>query len=223
MGKASEFLTKQQQAEVEKAVIAAEKGTSVEIVPVIAASSGRYDRAEDLAGFWLGVLLMVSLWILWPAPPLEPGDWGPGMPLHHAGWLAALVGGFFIGAALCARTPLLRRLMTPKKELEAEVQRRAREVFFDQRVHHTVGATGVLIYISLFERMVCILADETVLKALPEGEITRLCDRLRPQLAETPATGLVETIDSLGKQLAGPLPRTAGDRDELANVLVTID
>ena len=223
MANASKFLKQEELTLVEKAVADAEHKTSVEIVPVIATVSGRYDRAEDLAGLWLGTVLMVVLWIAWPIVPVEPGDWGAGFPLNYVGWIAALVGGFVVGALLCGRIPVLRRHMTSKKELAAEVQRRAREVFFDQRIHHTGGGTGVLIYVSLFERTVVILADETATKALPEGEIARLCAALTKQLGSTPAQGLAECVRALGDQLAAPLPREAGDRDELANGVVLID
>lgn len=223
MPRATEFLTQEELKSVEQAVVDAEHKTSVEIVPVIATASGRYDRAEDLAGLWLGTVLMVTLWIAWPLKPVEPGDWGAGFPINYVGWLAALIGGFVIGAMLCARVPVLRRLMTSKKELTAEVQRRAREVFFDQRIHHTGSGTGVLIYVSLFERTVCILADESATKALPDGEIARLCAALTKQLGGTPAKGLMECVQALGEQLAGPLPRETGDRDELKNGVVLID
>lgn len=223
MKKATEFLTKEELATVEAAVVAAEQKTSVEIVPVIASDSGRYDRAEDLTGLWLGMLFMIALWIVWPVRHVESGDWGAGFPLNYIAWIAALLSGFVAGVFLCSRTPLLRRLMTPRSELAAEVQRRAREVFFDQRIHHTSGATGVLIYVSLFERTVCILADETATKALPSGEITRLCGALTKQLGGNPAAGLAECIEALGRQLAPALPRESQDQDELANGVILID
>lgn len=223
MKTASTFLTKDELHTIEQAVVAAEMKTSVEIVPVIATASGRYDRAEDLAGLWLGTVLMVALWATWPVVPAEAGDWGATFPVNYVGWIAALLGGFLAGAVICSRTPLLRRLMTQKSELAAEVQRRAREVFFDQRIHYTAGGTGVLIYISLFERTVCILADEAATKALPEGEINRLCEALTKQLGSTPVRGLTECIGALGDKLAAPLPRENEDRNELANAVVLID
>ena len=223
MQKASDFLTMDERSAVEAAVMAAEKKTSVEIVPVIAASSGRYDRAEDLAGLWLGAVLMVAAWIIWPLPEVEPGDWSATFPVQYGIWLAALLFGFVGGAVISARTAWLRRLFTPKRELREEVQRRAREAFFDQRVHHTGGATGVLVFVSLFERTVCILADASVMKVLPAGEIERLCAALTAKMKSAPAEGLVETITSLGETLSAPLPRAEDDVDELANAVVLID
>lgn len=223
MQKASEFLTKEERAAVEAAVVAAEKKTAVEIVPVVAAASGRYDRAEDIAGLWLGAILMIVLWVVWPVPHVAPGDWGADIPWNYAGWIAALVAGFIAGAVIASRIGWLRRLFTPKLEMTEEVQRHAREAFFDQRIHHTTGATGVLIYVSLFERTVCILADAAVMDVLPEGEIDRRCAALTEKMKTAPAAGLIETIASLGETLCGPLPREADDVDELENAVVLID
>lgn len=223
MRKATEFLTKHELAAVEASVVSAERHTSVEIVPVVAAVSGRYDRAEDIAGLWLGAVLMAVLWQYWPVKPPLPGDWSFYFPFNYIGWLGALVVGFVAGAAIASRVGWLRRLFTPKREMVDEVQRRAREAFFDQRIGHTGGATGVLVYISLFERTVCILADEAVMKVLPEGEIKRLCAGLTAKLGTAPADGLSETIASLGEQLSVPLPRAEDDVDELANAVVLID
>lgn len=223
MQKASEFLSKDGLAAVEAAVEVAEQKTSVEIVPVVATASGRYDRAEDIAGLWLGAFLMAVLWCVWPVKPDETGDWGGTFPWNYAGWLAALLAGFVAGALTASRVAWLRRIFTPKREMAEEVFRRAREVFFDQRIHHTGGGTGVLIYISLFERRVCILADETAMKALPEGEIERRCAALTAKMKTDAAEGLIETIAALGDTLAGPLPRAEDDADELANAVVLMD
>ncbi len=223
MKQASEFLSKDELATIEAAVVNAEKKTSVEIVPVVATASGRYDRAEDIVGLWLGATLMVVLWMIWPVVPAALGDWGAAFPLNYFGWIAALVGGFILGATIASRVGWLRRLFTPQREMTEEVERRAREAFFDQRIHHTEGATGVLIYVSLYERKVCLLTDDAVQKVLPEGEIKRLCDALTAKLGSTPADGLVECITVLGDKLTDPLPRADDDVDELDNAVVLID
>jgi putative membrane protein len=223
MQKASEFLNKEELAAIKDAVVRAEGKTSVEIVPVVASVSGRYDRAEDMVGLWLGGTLMVVLWLLWPVTPAELGDWDAAFPLNYFGWLAALVVGFVLGAILAARSGWLRRLFTPRREMVEEVERRAREAFFDQRIHHTEGATGVIIYVSLYERLVTVLADDAVQKVLPDGEVKRLCDELTGKLGRAPADGLKETIASLGDSLAEPLPRADDDVDELENAVVLID
>ena len=58
MQRPAERFTGSDRQQVAAAVAAAESQTSAEIVPVIAAASGRYDRAEDLVGLWTAVALM---------------------------------------------------------------------------------------------------------------------------------------------------------------------
>ena len=43
-----------------------------------------------------------------------------------------------------------------------EVTGRARQVFFDSSICHTIGGTGLLIFVSMFERQAIILADQAV-------------------------------------------------------------
>ena len=76
MQRASEFLNEEQRKQIEKAVVEAETLTSCEIVPVVATSSGRYDRAEDMVGLWLAVLAAAIVWWFFPRQPSEPGSWG---------------------------------------------------------------------------------------------------------------------------------------------------
>ena len=48
---------------IREAVTEAETHTSAEIVPVLTESSGRYDRAEDLAGCVLSIGLLSLCWL----------------------------------------------------------------------------------------------------------------------------------------------------------------
>ena len=51
--------------------------------------------------------------------------------------------------------------------MEAAVARRAKEVFFDRGIARTKGRDGVLIFASLLERRVIVLADEAVRTKVP--------------------------------------------------------
>ena len=88
---------------INTAVAAAESKTSAEIVPVVADSSGRYDRAEDLCGLWLGLILMIITWILLPEPIREPGSWGgPSLLCYPFALTAAVVfGAGALGIGAC--------------------------------------------------------------------------------------------------------------------------
>jgi putative membrane protein len=224
MQKASEFFTQDQQAEVEAAIAEAETKTSCEFVTVMASASGRYDRAEDIAGLWLGGIFLVIAWLKWPIEQVTDGSWSASSnTLHYAGWLAILAIGFVIGAVASAKLGKLRMLFTPRQEKLEEVESKAKMAFFDQRMHSTDGGTGVLIYISLFEQMVTILTDETVQSHVNDDEVAKHCAVVATSLAKASPEGLVSTIQALGESLATPLPCAVDDVDELDNAIVFVD
>ena len=105
-----------------------------------------------------------------------------------------------------------------------EVGARAREIFFDRRVHHTLGNTGMLIYVSLFEHMAVVLGDQEVLDTLGHPGLAHLCEQLTSDLRQShPSVALSRVITSAGEELSGPLPRSDNDQNELQDALVLID
>jgi len=225
MKSASRQLTDSQRRQVNEAVASAEARTSAEIVPVVATASGRYDRPEDLVGLWLGLASLAVVWAIVPDPPDVPGAWG-GTPALAK--LAAMIGaclvGFIVGAAVASRVGWLRRLFTPRGQMSDEVRTRAREIFFDHRVHHTSGATGLCVYISLFERMAVLVADEAVMAQLGQEALDELRDRLIADLRAGDVTdALCACLRAAGEKLEAVLPRAGGDVNELPDALVTID
>ena len=119
---------------------------------------------------------------------------------------------------------LLHRLFTPRREMQVEVNERARQVFFDQRVHHAKSGGGVLIYVSLFERMAAIIADEAVIEKVGMTEIENWCRQLTARLRQEDLAGAMEyTISIVGEKLSTVMPRAAGDVNELPDALVVMD
>jgi putative membrane protein len=225
MQNASSRFSASDRQRINQTVQTAESLTSAEIVPVVATTSGRYDRAEDLAGLWLCVLLVVAVSIGWPAEAAESGSWGTSPALVQSLKLVgALLGGFLAGVVLCSRIAWLRRLFTPAVQMREEVSQTARSVFFDNRVHHTHGGGGLLIYISLFEHRAVILADRQIMEALGQPRLDELCHTLTDQLhQDRPTEALCQTIQAAGEMLQSALPRSPGDVNELPDSLVTID
>lgn len=210
---------------VNQAVRQAEAITGAEIVPVVARGSGRYDRGEDVLGLWTAALVMLCVWWIYPLSEGEPGNWSELSP----GWqiVALLAGGlvgFLIGAFVASRIDALRRLFTPAVQMRQEVDRRAREVFYDQRVHHTRSGAGVLFYVSLFERRAAVIADQSVLERLGQTQIDELCQALTQRLHESNVVdALCETVQVAAERLAKTIPRTPDDSNELADALVVIE
>lgn len=225
MKPASRLFNDEQRERINMAVAKAESKTSAEIVPIVATASGRYDRPEDICGLWLGVVGLVVAWLALPEAATESGNWGA-FPV----WLkilcvaAAVVLGFIIGAVVASRVGWLRRLFTPRSQMREEVDATARQGFFDSRIHRTAGATGLLIYVSLYERMAAIIADQAIIDGLGQPALDELCRQLTNRLHTIgPTEALCETCLAAGERLATVLPRAQDDVNELPDALVTID
>jgi putative membrane protein len=188
---------------LEGAVRDAERGTSAEIVVVLAGVPG------PTPGWLLGpaaaaLLLPVPLLLIWPnLPALTLWTWQLA--------LAAL-------GALVASVPPLRRALTPEAIRRERVKRIAQEQFFAQGLHLTAARTGVLMLVAPAERWVEVLADAGA-PGLPPGDpwregIDLLCSHAREgRLAD----GIATAVAALGRCLREHAPAPAGDRDELAN------
>ena len=208
---------------INRAVKEAESQTSAEVIPVIAVSSGRYDRSEDVVGLWVGLTAFLAVWLIFPVKS-ESASWGAPSPIwHFVAYAAAIVAGFLLGAFVASRVSVLRRLFTPAQQLRDEVQLRARAVFFDQRVHHTAGGSGVLLYVSLFERVATVLADQSVIDKLGQSQIDKWCAEFTGRLqSASPVAALAETIREVGRCLSKSMPRAENDVNELSDALVVL-
>jgi len=225
MKRASQLFSDEQKRRVAQAVAEAEGRTAAEIVPVVVVSSGRYDRAEDIFGVLLGLAAMIAADLLLPAAPAEHGSWG-GMPpaLRLLIQALAVVTGFIAGAALATRIGWLRRLFIPRSQMRDEVEARARAVFFDSRVHHTAAKSGLLVYVSLQERMAAVLADKGAMAELGALAVERLRDGLIEQLRKGDVIdALCRTVRTAGEELAAVLPSATENVNELSDALVVLE
>lgn len=219
------LFTTEDRRQVTRAVANAELRTGAEIVPVIARASGRYDRPEDIVGLWTALVALAVAWYLLPTGQNERNAWGGLAPAWHLiGLLAAVVVGFIVGAVVGSRLGWLRRLFTPQQQMTDEVLARAKQVFFDRSVRRTIGGTGVLIFVSLFERRAAIMADQTVVDKLGQAALDELCRHLTGKLATTtPTEALCDVIAAAGERLSSAVPRSAADVNELSDALVVLD
>lgn len=224
MKKASVVFGRGERERVEAAVGQAEATTSGEIFPVVATASGRYDRAEDLVGV-LGSLVLLAL------------AWGPLMSAAQGGWngtidtaigmggaLLVVVLGFMAGSMVATAFPALRLPFIPRAEMREEVERRALEEFQRRRVYHTAAGTGVLIYISLYERMVRVVGDDPIAAEMKQEDWNEISQAIvHGMKSGRPADGLIEAIRRAGDRLTKHFPIQPDDVDELPNQLMLID
>ena len=226
MKKATKLFTEEEIRSIEAAIGEVENTTSAEVVPVVASVSGRYDRAEDMFGFLLCLLVLGAAWGWFQGvtPAVDAWGGGPAFKLNLPVVLGILVVTFFVGIALASRFPLLRLPLISKKEMQEEVKARAREMFQRLKIRKTESATGILIYVSLYEHMVHVVGDDTINAKLSQGDWQALCDTIILGFKDgKPEEGIRSGILQCGELLARHFPIQPGDINELVDTLHLID
>lgn len=200
---------------IAKAVASAEGGTSGEIVPYFVESSDDYAETAWRGGAFLAAMALFAFYGIYQFTEV----WLP----FGVNLVAAIVIASGLLGALLARTIApLRRLFAGDDLIERRVRARALQAFVDQEVFKTRERTGVLIFISNFERKVFVLGDSGINARVTPADWQAVVDRvisgIRKQQA---ADGLLEAIGLCGQLLNRQgVVRRGDDSDELANKLV---
>jgi len=206
---AEKYFTPDEQEKIHQAVIAAEKQTSGEIVPMVVGACRPYAEIE-LGGLIVG-LVAGTLAALFLHDP-----WGPVQA--QLSW--PLAGGV-LGFILCC-VPVIKRRLIPKKHIAEAVHLRSLAAFTAHGLHYTKAHTGILIFASLFERRVAVLADRGINEKVQPGTWDEVVQTLTAGLKSgNGGEAFCKAIERCGDILATHFPRAADDRDELANKLVT--
>jgi putative membrane protein len=206
---AENFFSAEEQEHIQHAVIAAEKKTSGEIVPMLVSASGRYAEVE-LSGLVLGLVLGTLAAFVWHDP------WGSVQT-----YLFWPVVGAILGFVICSIPSVKRRLISKGRIADA-VHTRSLAAFTGQGLHHTRAETGILIFVSLLEHRVVVLADRGIHEKVEAGTWDEIVSTITDSLKSGKGgDGFCKAIDRCGEILAQHFPRSADDRDELPNKLVT--
>jgi putative membrane protein len=146
------FFSAAELQEIEAAVREAEKRTSGEIVPYAVSHSDHYETAP-----WKGASLGAFAVVVTAGVVRYLGDvWG--VPSSVWVMVPALLGGA-VGYGAAAAIRPLKLALTGEAKVEHRVRQRAAAAFLENEVFKTRGRTGVLIFLSLYERRVVVLGD----------------------------------------------------------------
>lgn len=182
-----------------------EQGTDAELVIVVRGVSRNYRHADYLFGAvvaFLGLLFLLFL----------PVDF-------HTFWVPLDVVVLFVLAALfCSRSKSLRRLLTSEKFRKAGVRQGAAAMFYDAGIANTNAEMGVLVYLSLLERRLELIADRGVLKAVPPLEWNHRLFELKEAGKNPDVQTLLKALRNLGELLAKHLPPTGENPNELPDM-----
>jgi putative membrane protein len=182
-----------------------EKSSDAELVLVVRARSGSYRHADYLFG---AVLAFAGLNFLLFSPVS-----------FQVYWVAIDVALLFtLGAFLSSRSKTIRFLLTTRKHRKAAVRTGAAAMFYEAGIANTEAEMGVLIYLSLLERRLELIADRGVLKAVPALDWNRILFELHQAGKKPEPETLLKGLCDLGVLLAQHLPATGENPNELPDM-----
>lgn len=213
------LLSEEESRRVAEAVEAAEKKTGGEIATAIIAESEDYGFRELVFAVILGFAAYAVAVAFSPALEtlLTTMFWSySGWYLHTLLGLIGLVVG--VVAYFAAQIPAVDRLIVSKAAMKEAVARRARRHFMEAGVYDTVDRTGILVFVSVLERRVELIADRGINeKVKPDTWNSIVADLTKGIAAGRTADALVEAVEACGKVLAGNVERRTDDTNELSD------
>jgi putative membrane protein len=192
------------------AVAEAEARTAGEVVPYVVSASGSYAgapwRGAALGAFAGALAATVGHSLL--------GAWGGSLWLWSV--LPVVVGmaaGLLAGNTLSA----VRRALIPTAQMDEQVEWRAAAAFVEAEVFNTRDRTGVLLFVSLFEHRVLVLADSGIHSQVAQGAWDSIAGNLALGLkAGRAVPALLEAIEAVGALLEDRgVERRPDDTNEL--------
>ena len=202
------LLSEHEQRQVAEAIARVEQQTDAELVTVLAA------RADDYAYIPLLWASLIALVV-------------PGVVHYLSGYLTMytlLLAQWvtFIVLCLVFRLPRVTTRLIPRSVRHWRASNLARRQFLEQNLHHTLGSTGVLIFVSEAERYVEIIVDEGISRHLDNSDWgTIVSDFTRRVGLGHTAEGFIACIDASAELLATHIPKTH-PRNQLPNRLVVL-
>jgi putative membrane protein len=124
---------------------------------------------------------------------------------------------YLAGIAIARRSAALRRLFSTRADRQEAVRVHAAAKFHERGVANTSAETGLLLYASLLERRIEVLADRGLLQRLVPHEWNALLDDIRTERTIDPDV-IVTSIRSLAAILGRDVPRGADDVNELPDM-----
>jgi len=203
------FLSDDEKRRLRQRIEAAERQTRGELVTVIARESDPYPYIPLL---WAS-LVALSL----PPVVVAAGLW---IDLATVSLVQLAV---FLVLALLFRWRPLKMRVVPKTVKLRRAARSAREQFLAQGIHNTTDRCGVLIYVSVGEHYVEILADQAINARVDQAEWDAIVTAFVASVKKGEvAAGFEQAVDACGALLAKHFPAAPGERNELPDHLIEL-
>ncbi len=194
-------ITLDDQKLIADAITEVENSTSGEVLVVSVEQSSNYTSAHLRLGI-IFALLVVFI----------PGTHKVG---HEILYFQAPL--FLIGYLLCF-IPKIKYYLIPKHEKDYKVNQRSLMAFFDNNLHATQDRTGILIFVSLMEKQVVILADTGINQKVEKGTWQKIMDDLIAKIKKKNLVhGLQTAVHSVGEILSIHFPPKEINPNEIEN------
>jgi len=207
--KAATFFTHEESERIKATTRSVESHTDGEVAVMVVDSSDRYPEAEFLGGIIIGSLLALTLTVLF---------------FHDSLWFyipLSLIF-FFLFQWLCFKVPEVKTVFIPVKRKEERLKLRAVRAFYEKGLYKTRFHTGVLIFLSLLEHKVWILADKGIYEKMTQETLNRFAQEVSLGIKEGRACeALCRAIERIGRLLTDHFPISPGDTDELPDEVMT--
>jgi putative membrane protein len=225
------MLTKSDKERISAAITDAESRTSGEIFCVLAHNVSHYREVPlvwgavvALIGPPLLVLLglhrlaLTSIFSSWTDDSARAME---GLILRGLTTYGLLQAGLFLITVLIVSLPRIRRVMTPAFLRRHRVRQAARHHFAAAGLHLTRAEPHILIFASLADRRVELVAHENIHKAVGEGPWTAAVAAVVDGIKQhKPGDGFVKGIAVCGDALARHFPSDGPAKNKMPNTIL---
>ena len=221
------MLTEEDRKRIADAIAEVERKSSGEIFCVLAHQVSRYREVPlawaAVAAFLLpplAVLLGLHRWVFtsWTDESARAVE---GLITGALSAYALAQAALFLIVALIVSLPSVRRVMTPRFLKRHRVRQMARHHFVASGAKLSHAQPHILIYASLWDRQVELVAHEAIHKAVGEGPWNAAVAAVTEAMkAGKPGDGFVRAIEICGAALAAHFPAQGEGRNQFSNEIM---
>lgn len=207
---ASNVLSPSAFEQVESAIAMAEGRTSGEIVPMVVKRSSTIGHVP--------IIVFLLTWLTCEILDLATAV---GLDIGHWSWELIYAFVAFCSAAILSRFTFVQRWLINSIDRIHQVNMRAELEFFEANLSNTKEKTGILIFVSLMEHRVTVLADSGIASKLPSSTWDEVVKRILKGIkTKNLGEGLSDGVALCGDVLALHFPRSFDDKNELHDHLI---
>ncbi len=203
------FLNNDEREAIGERVRLAEQRTSGEIVVMVVSSSHHYPVANIIGGTIAGLFAAVGTAMLTGRE-------------HMWDFLGFFLLFFMLFNELIRRILPLKKLFVASGDMDEEVEEAAIASFYKKEIYNTREHCGILLYISLFEHRVRVVADKGISAVVGQEEWDGIVAMIIGGIQKKEPVGAIMTaVDRCGDMLSKRFPRKPDDTNELDNAVIT--